>query len=53
MMWRVPGVGSHLIIPFTTSELSATIKLLKGGKAQGTDNIPPEFMMHCGKKCLE
>ena len=53
MMWGVPGVGGHLSTPFTTLELSATIKLLKGGKAQGPDNIPPEFMMHCGKKCLE
>ena len=53
MMWGVPGVGGRLSTPFTTLELSATIKLLKGGKAQGPDNIPPEFMMHCGKKCLE
>ena len=50
MMW---GVDGHLTAPFSTSELTATIKLLKGGKAQGPDNIPPEFMMHCGKKCLE
>ena len=53
MMWGMPGVGGHLITPFTISELTATIKLLKGGKAQGPDNIPLEFMMHCGKKCLE
>ena len=53
MMRGVPGVGGHLTTPFTTLELSATIKLLKGGKAQGPGNIPPEFMMHCGKKCLK
>ena len=41
------------LTPFTTLELSATIKLLKGGKAQGPDNILPELMMHCGEKCLE
>ena len=50
---QVPGVGGHLTTPFNTSELTATIKLLKGGKAQGPDNIPPEFIMHCGKKCLK
>ena len=49
----MPGVGGYLTTPFTTSELTATIKLLNGGKAQGPDNIPPEFMMHCDKKCLE
>ena len=49
----VPGVGGHLTTPFTTSELTATIKLLKGEKSQGPDNIPSEFMMHCGIKCLE
>ena len=53
MMWRVPEIGGHLTTPFTTSELKATIKLLKGGKAQGPDKIPTGFMMHCGKKCLE
>ena len=53
MMWGVHGVGGHLTTLFTTSELTATIKLLKGGKAQGPDNVPSEFMMHCGKKCLE
>ena len=53
MMWGMPGVGGHLTTPFTTSELTATIKLLKGGKSQGPDNIPPEFMMHCGRKCLK
>ena len=53
MMWGVPGLGGHLTTPFTTLELLATIKLLKGGKTQGPDNIPPEFMMHFGKKCLE
>ena len=52
-MWGVPGVGGHLTTPFTTSELTATIKLLKSGKAQGPDNISPEFTLHCGKKCLE
>ena len=52
-MWGVYGVAGHLTTPFTTSELTATIKPLKGGKAQGPDNIPPEFMIHCGKKCLE
>ena len=31
-MCGVPGVGGHLTTPFTTSELTATIKLLKGGK---------------------
>ena len=49
MMWGVPGIGGHLTTPFITLELSATIKLQKGGNAQGPDNIPPEFMMHCGK----
>ena len=53
MMWGVPGLGGHLTTPFTTLELIATIKLLKDGKAQGPDNIPSEFMMHFGKKCLE
>ena len=52
-MWGVPGLGGHLTTPFTTLELIATIKLLKGGKTQDPDNIPPEFMMHFGKKCLE
>ena len=47
----VPGVGGHLITSFATLELTATIKLLKGGKAQGSDNIPPKFRMHCGKMC--
>ena len=23
------------------------------GKAQGPDNIPPEFLIHCGPRCLE
>ena len=53
VMWEVPGVGSYLTTPFTTSKLIATIKLRKGGKAQGPDNIPLGFMLHCGKKCLK
>ena len=53
MMWGVPGLGGHLTTLFNILELIATIKLLKGGKTHGPDNIPPEFMMHCGKKCLE
>ena len=53
IVWEVLGVGGHLTTSFITSVLTATIKLLKGGKAQGPDNIPPEFMMHCRKKCLE
>ena len=26
---------------------------LKNGKAQGPDNIPPEFLIHCGPRCLK
>ena len=53
MVSWVPRVGGHLTTPFTTSELQATIKLLKNGKAKGPDNVPPELIIHCGKKCLE
>ena len=53
MICGVPGVGGHLTTPFITSELTATIKLLQGGKAQSPNNIPPEFIMHCCKKCSE
>ena len=29
------------------------VRQLKSGKAQGPDNIPPEFLIHCGPRCLE
>ena len=29
------------------------IRQLNSGKAQGPDNIPPEFLIHCGPRCLE
>jgi len=39
-----PGVDGRLTSPFTSEELAQAIKLLKCGKAQGPDNIPPEFL---------
>ena len=49
----VLGVGGQMATPFTTSEVTATIKLWKGRKAQGPDNISPDLMMNCGKKYLK
>ena len=52
MLSKQPGVDGHLSTPFTSQELSTAIKQLKSGKAQGPDNISPEFLMHRGSKCL-
>jgi len=49
---EAPGVGGHLTSPFSPKELAYAIKLLKCGKAQGPDNIPPEFPKHLGRNCL-
>lgn len=35
--------------PFTPEEVSNAIKDIKPNKAPGTDGIPPEFLIHCGK----
>ena len=45
-------MDGHLSTPFTSQELSTSIKQLRSGKAQGPDNILPEFLMQWGSKCL-
>ena len=52
-LWRAPGVDGFLSTPFTIQELMLAVRQLKSGKAQGPDNIPPEFLIHCGPRCLE
>ena len=52
-LWQAPGVDGHLSSPFSPDEIASAIKHLKSGKAQGPDNLPPEFLLHCGPKCLE
>ena len=51
-LWSAPGVDGLLSAPFSTKELSSAVNQVKSGKAQGPDNIPPEFLKHCGPKCL-
>ena len=51
-LWHAPGVDGSLSAPFSAEELSPAILQLKSGKAQGPDNIPPEFLLHCGPGCL-
>ncbi len=46
-----PGVDGFLSIPFTQEELVLALSQLKSGKAQGPDNIPPEFLLQCGPRC--
>ena len=53
MLWNAAGVDGHLCKPFTVSELKTALKQLKIGKAHGPDNIPSEFVKHCGPKSLE
>ena len=50
-LWQAPGADGFLSTPFTSEELSTAIGQLKSGKAQGQDNIPPEFLLHCGQRC--
>ena len=52
-IWRTPGADGHMSTFFSTSELKTAVKQLKSEKAQGPDNILPEFLMHCGTKCLQ
>ena len=51
-LWNDPGTDKLLSAPFTPTELSNAIKQLKCSKAQGPDNIAPEFIKHCGRKYL-
>ena len=50
-LWQAPGVDGWLSAPFSQEELANALALLRSGKAQGPDNIPPEFLIHCGVKC--
>ncbi len=50
-LWQSPGVDGFLSIPFTQEELVLALSQLKSGKAQGPDNIPPEFLLQCGPRC--
>ncbi len=54
-LWQAPGVDWFLSGPFSTEELtfSFAINQLKSGKAQGPDNIPPQFIMKCGPRGIE
>ena len=51
-LWRTPGVDGFLSASFSIKKLTSAINQVKSGEAQGTDNIPPEFLKHCGPKCL-
>ena len=52
-LWQAPGVDGFLSTPFSIGELTFALRQLKSGKAQGPDNIPPEFLIHSGPRCLE
>ena len=52
-LWQAPGVDGFLSTPFIIQEFTLAIRQLKSGKGQGPDNIPPEFLIHCGPRCLE
>jgi len=51
-LWKTPGVDRHLTSLFTSEELTHAIELLKCGKTQRPDNIPPDFLKHLGHNCL-
>ena len=52
-LWQAPGVDGFLSTLFTIQELTLAARQLKGGKAQGPGTISPEFLIHCGPRCLE
>ena len=52
-LWNSAGADRYLCRPFSLSELQSALKLLKTGKAQGPNNIPLEFLKHCGQKGLD
>ena len=47
---RAATADTNLSSDFTGEELEAAIKKLKSGKAQGRDNIHPEFVIHQSAK---
>ena len=50
-LWSSPSVDGFLSSPFSIRELIVTINQVKSGRAQGFNNILPEFLKHCGPKC--
>ena len=50
-LWNAPDVDEYLSGPFSSEEISSAIRQLKGGKAHGPNNSPPEFMLHCSPRC--
>ena len=47
-----PSADGFLSFPFSIKERTVAINQVKSGKAQGPDNIPPEFLKYSGSKCL-
>ncbi len=47
-LWKIDSPDSELTNPFTIEEMHTALKLLKAGKALGSDILYPEFLLHAG-----
>ena len=51
--WNSPSADQNLCKQFTDDEIIAAIKSLKAGKALGTDNLHPEFILGIHENCIQ
>ena len=45
-LWKTDSKVVNMLTPFTTGELVEALKSMKEGKAPGSDDIHPEFLLH-------